>query len=584
MNLFNRFRRHVVDIVNDLADGGLIAPPPDSSRISVDPPREEAHGDITTNAAMVLARAVSMKPRDLAELLAERLENLPDVSEVRIAGPGFINMRLDDDFWLARLAEILETGVSYGDSETGDGKAVNVEYVSANPTGPMHVGHGRGAVFGDALASLLEKAGYSVTREYYVNDAGAQVDALARSVHLRYRQALGEDIGEIPDGLYPGEYLIEAGRELARRDAGKWLDQPEESWLEPVRLFAVEAMIELIRKDLEHAGIRHDVFTSERSLVELGGVDRAMQFMADHDLTYTGVLPPPKGGKQDDWEPREQLLFRSTMFGDDVDRPLMKSDGSWTYFATDIAYHMDKFNRGFGTMIDIWGADHGGYVKRMRAAVKAVTEGSGELDVKLCQMVNLMDGGKPVKMSKRSGSFITLREVIDRVGRDVLRFIMLTRSNDAHLDFDLTKVSEQSRDNPVFYVQYAHARIHSVLRHAAEIFEPAELEPAALAKASLKCLKDPSELALIKIMAAWPRLVESAAVEHEPHRIAYYMAELAAGFHGLWNKGKDDAQLRFIIADDREITLARLALIRGVALVIASGLDVFGVVPVEEMR
>ena len=582
MNLFHKFRVHVIEIIEELSKGGHIPSGLDVSGIAVEPPREASHGDITTNAAMVLAKPAGMKPGDLAERIKEGLDRLDDVIETSIAGPGFINMRLADGFWHARLAEVLKAGPAYGDSAMGGGETVNVEFVSANPTGPLHVGHGRGAVVGDALAALLEKAGYKVAREYYINDSGAQVAALARSVHWRYRQALGEEIGEIPEDLYPGRYLVEVGEALAERDGREWLGEGDR--LEPVRRFAVEAMMDLIRQDLAALGVEHDVFTSERKLVEDGKIGEVMNFLSARDLVYEGILDPPKGKKPDDWEPREQTLFRSTQFGDDVDRPLRKSDGSWTYFASDIAYHLDKYRRGYKTMIDVWGADHGGYVKRLAAAVKAVSEGAGELDVKLCQMVNLMEDGRPVKMSKRAGTFVTLREVVDKVGRDVVRFIMLTRKNDAQLDFDLARVDEQTKDNPVFYVQYAHARVCSVMRHAAPIFGAGELLPPALAKARLNRLTDPAELALIKTMAGWPRLVESAAQEHEPHRVAYYLNDLAAQFHALWNKGNDNASLRFIVGDDPGLTLARLALVKGLAMVIASGLEVFGVVPVEEMR
>jgi arginyl-tRNA synthetase len=448
----------------------------------------------------------------------------------------------------------------------------------------MHVGHGRGAVVGDALAALLEKAGHSVTREYYINDAGAQVDSLARSAHLRYREALGEAIGAIPEGLYPGDYLVPVGAALAKKFGDKWRTAPEAEWLEPIRSFTIDAMLALIREDLKALGVTHKVFTSERALAKAGQVDAALKFLADRDLVYTGVLEPPKGMKPDDWEERPQTLFRATKFGDDVDRPLKKSDGSWTYFATDIAYHLDKFRRGFASMIDVWGADHGGYVKRMQAAVLAITEGKGALDVKLCQLVNLLDKGEPVKMSKRAGTFVTLREVIDEVGKDVFRFIMLTRKNDAALDFDFAKVMEKTRENPVFYVQYAHARCHSVFRNAAEAFGDLDVTAAALAKAPLERLADPAELALIKRLAGWPRLVESAAETHEPHRLAFYLYDVASDFHALWNKGNEDPGLRFILDGDRELTRARLALVRAVQLLIASGLAIIGVTPVEELR
>ncbi len=447
----------------------------------------------------------------------------------------------------------------------------------------MHVGHGRGAVVGDALAALLAKAGFQVEREYYINDAGAQVDILARSTHRRYRQALGEAIGPLPDGFYPGEYLIETGQALARRDGRKWLDRPESEWLAPVRDFAIAQMMALIREDLELLGVRHDLFVSERALVEAGTIDDCLTALDQRGLIYTGALEPPKGKLPDDWEPRPQLLFRATEFGDEVDRPLKKSDGSWTYFAADIAYHRDKFGRGFANLIDVWGADHGGYVKRMEAAVRAMTDGAANLDVKLCQLVNLFDKGAPVRMSKRAGTFVTLREVVDQVGKDVFRFIMLTRRNDQALDFDFAKVTEQSRDNPVFYVQYAHARAASVMRHAAEAFAQDQLTDLALAETLLDELTDSAEIALIRQLAQWPRLVESAAEAHEPHRVAFFLQEVAAQFHMLWNKGRDEATLRFILASDPALTRARLALVRGVALVIASGLAMIGVEPVEEM-
>ncbi|MCK4939773.1 MAG: arginine--tRNA ligase [Rhodospirillaceae bacterium] len=580
MNLFKHFTDEVSAICAKLdALEGL-----DTSRITVEAPRDASHGDITTNAAMVLCKGAKMKPRDLAEILKGEIEKLDGVTSAEIAGPGFINCKIDNVFWQARLADILKAGTDYGNSAIGNGKKVNVEYVSANPTGPMHVGHGRGAVFGDVLASLLQKAGFDVTREYYVNDAGAQVNVLARSLHLRYREALGEDIGEMPEGLYPGDYLKPAGLALAKRDNDKWKDLAESQWLEPLRVFAIDAMMEMIKDDLSAVGISHDVFTSERKLVGAGKVDEALKLLTDNGLIYQGTLEPPKGQKPDDWEEREQTLFRATDFGDDVDRPVQKSDGSWTYFATDMAYHLDKFNRGFAEMIDVWGADHGGYVKRMQSAVKALTDNKGTLDCKLCQMVNLMDGGQPVKMSKRAGTFVTLRDVIDEVGKDVVRFIMLTRKNDAGLDFDFAKVREQSKDNPVFYVQYAHARAHSVLRMAADELGPDAVSADKVLGADLSLLNDPAEMSLIKMMAGWPRLVESAAQSHEPHRMAFYMYDLAAEFHQLWNKGKEDATLRFILKDNIPLTMARLALIRAMAVVIASGFGVFGVTPREEMR
>ncbi|MDA1072648.1 MAG: arginine--tRNA ligase [Proteobacteria bacterium] len=583
MNVFSYFTEQVQLVVKAMQAAGELAEGLDLSRIVAEPPRDASHGDVATNAAMVLAKPAGMKPRDLATLLSHRLGAVEHVTSAEVAGPGFVNMVIDDAFWHTRLAEILRAGLAYGDSRVGGGAPVNVEFVSANPTGPLHVGHGRGAVIGDALAALLEKAGFTVTREYYINDAGAQVDKLAHAAHWRYRQALGDKVDET-DVEYRGDYLDPVGEALAKAHERRLADSTADEWMPAVRDHAIESMMDLIRGDLALLGIRIDVFTSERALVEAGAVDRTLDVLGKGGLVYEGILEAPKGKAPDDWEPREQTLFRATRFGDDVDRPLRKSDGSWTYFATDIAYHLDKFQRGFATMIDVWGADHGGYVKRMRAAVQALTEGQGSLDVKLCQMVNLTEAGKAVKMSKRAGTFVTLAEVIDKVGKDVVRFIMLTRKNDAPLEFDLARVTEQSRDNPVFYVQYAHARACSVLRHAAENFAAAELLPEALAEAPLARLTDAAELALIKAMAGWPRLVESAAEAHEPHRVAFYLGDLAACFHALWNKGRDDTTLRFLFPDDRDLSLARLALVRGLALVIASGLGVIGVAPVEEMR
>lgn len=584
MNLFTHFRDQIAVLIEELVSAGQLPDGLDLSRITVEPPRDPSHGDITTNAAMVLAKPAQKKPRDIAALLAAKAESLGGVTGVEIAGPGFLNMRLSDDFWQARLRDILDAGVSYGDSAAGQGHKVNVEYVSANPTGPMHVGHARGAVFGDALAALLDKAGYDVTREYYINDAGSQVDVLARSLHLRYREALGEDIGAIPEGLYPGDYLVDVGKNLANVEGDRWKGAPEEEWLEDIRGFAIGSMLGLIRDDLAALGVHHNVFTSERMLVEKGKVDEALDFLKDQGLIYEGVLEPPKGKLPEDWEEREQTLFKATQFGDDVDRPVQKSDGSWTYFATDMAYHLDKYRRGFSDMIDVWGADHGGYVKRMQSAIKALSGGNAALDVKLCQMVSLMDGGEPVKMSKRAGTFVTLRDVVDKVGKDVVRFIMLTRKNDAGLEFDFTKVTEQSKDNPVFYVQYAHARVNSVMRMAADELGADAVSQDAIHGANLGRLTDEAELQLIQQLTQWPRIVESAATAHEPHRIAFYLGDVAAQFHGLWNKGKDEKSLRFIISDDVELTLARLAMIRAVANVIASGLKVFGVTPVKEMR
>ena len=583
MNLFKDFKTLIVELLNSLAADGLLPAKMDWTRMSVDPPRDAAHGDLACNAAMVFAKPAGMAPRRLAELLVPRIEAMDAVASASIAGPGFINITLKPEVWAQSLGRILTIGPDYGRGDIGQGISVNVEYVSANPTGPLTVGHARGAIVGDALAALLAHAGYSVTKEYYINDAGSQVDTLARSAHLRYREALGEEIGEIPSGCYPGDYLKAVGRALADRDGAKWRDCPEETWLAPVRRFAIDAMMKIVIADLAALGVRQDVFSSERALVEAGAVERALDTLEKRGLIYVGVLEPPKGKTPDDWEPRPQTLFKATAFGDDVDRPLRKSDGSWTYFAGDLAYHLDKYKRGAEIMIDVWGADHGGYVKRMSAAVAALTDRKADFDVKICQMVKLLRGGVPVKMSKRSGEFITLRDAVEEVGKDVLRFIMLTRKNDAPLEFDFEEVMAQSRDNPVFYVQYAHARIRSVFRHAAEDFPDLPLEPAALAKARLDILTDSAELGLMKLLVLWPRTVESAALAHEPHRIAFYLQDLAAAFHALWNLGKDNVKLRFLVSEDAELTQARLALLAATAQVIAAGLGIFGVEPVEEM-
>lgn len=583
MNIFTQIRNNIIETLELLEKSGKIPSGLNTSRLVAEPPRDTAHGDAATNAAMILAGQAGMKPREFAEILAAELKNLPIVDQVEVAGPGFVNLRLSKTFWDGCLKDILEKGDSFGASDMGKGQKKNVEFVSANPTGPMHIGHSRGAVFGDALASLLEKAGYEVTREYYINDAGAQVDVLARSVYLRYREALGEDIGKIPEGLYPGEYLIPVGRELAGKDGKKWLDKPEEEWLAYFRGFAINKMMDMIRDDLAALGIKFDVFSSERALVESGKVEEVIDFLRAKGLIYEGVLEPPKGKLPDDWEPRPQTLFKATLFGDDVDRALKKSNGFQTYFASDMAYHLDKYRRGFDDMIDVWGADHAGYVKRMMAAVKALTDGKAKLDVKLCQMVNLMCNGEPMKMSKRAGRFVTLRDMVDAVGKDVMRFIMLTRKNDAHLDFDVEKVKEQSKDNPVFYVNYAFARACSVRRRAGEMFPEKDLSLPALAKADFSLLTDEAEIALIRQLAEFPRQIEIAAAAHEPHRIAYYLNDTAAAFHGLWNKGRDNTELRFLEQEKPELSLARLALVEAAATVIRSGLDVFGVIPAEEM-
>jgi arginyl-tRNA synthetase len=562
----------------------------DLSRVVVEPPRDAAHGDMATNAAMVLAKEARAKPRDLAEQIAARLRADDLIASVDVAGPGFINLTLKASAWSDALRTVLREGASYGRSAIGAAEKVNVEYVSANPTGPMHVGHCRGAVFGDALASLLAFAGYDVVREYYINDAGAQVDVLARSALLRYREALGENIGEIPEGLYPGDYLVPVGQALAAEYGDRLLAMPEAEWLPAVRAKAIAMMMVEIKGDLAALNIKHDVFFSERSLIETGNnrVTETIDYLRSKGDIYEGRLPPPKGGPVEDYEDREQTLFRATAFGDDVDRPLIKSDGSYTYFASDIAYHRDKFERGFSNLIDVFGADHGGYIKRMQAAVKAISAGKATLDVKVVQLVRLLRNGEPVKMSKRAGEFITLREVVDEVGRDAVRFMMLFRKNDAVLDFDLAKVIEQSRENPVFYVQYGHARGHSVFRNAREMIPDLPEEEGAraafLADAAVERLTDPAELDLLRRLALYPRMMEAAAAAHEPHRIAFYLYDLASEFHALWTRGRDLPYLRFIITNDAEMTKARLAMVQGVVSVLASGLAVLGVHAPDEMR
>ena len=583
MNVFTHFRGSIETLLNALATSGELPSGMDYSNIAVEPPRDASHGDIATNAGLVLAKQAGMKPRDIAELLKPGLEALDEVEAVEIAGPGFINLRIAPSFWQGQVKSILDAGTSFGDSPMGGGEKINVEYVSANPTGPMHVGHVRGAVFGDALANLLIKAGFDVCKEYYINDAGSQIDTLARSAHLRYQEAHGRDIGEIPEGLYPGDYLVPVGEALKAKYGEQYLDAPEGDWLDIFKKEASDAMMVMIREDLRQLGVEHDVFFSERTLHESGRIPEAVDVLRSRGHIYEGVLEPPKGKTPDDWEPREQTLFRATDFGDDVDRPLQKSSGEYTYFAADIAYHHDKYVRGYHQMIDVLGADHGGYVKRMQAAVKALAE-DGALDVRLCQLVKLYRDGEPFKMSKRAGNFVTLREVVDEVGAGVTRFIMLTRKNDAPLDFDFKKVMEQSKDNPVFYVQYAHARVHSVLAKARETFPSLDTSDESLAGADMSLLASDSEIAMIKQCLAWPRMVEAAAEAHEPHRIAFFLYDLASEFHTFWNKGNDDPSLRFIIEGEEALTKARMALVRAVAIVIASGLTVLGVTPLEEMR
>ena len=586
MNLFDIYQRRIVTLVTELGSSGRLPAGLDTTKIVVEAPRDMSHGDLATNAALVLAKEAGMPPRTLADLIAPFLSGFDGVSGVSIAGPGFINLTLDPSVLQSVLTAVLEQKGDFGRSTIGQSAKVNVEFVSANPTGPMHVGHGRGAVFGDALASLLSFAGFDVSREYYINDAGAQVDILGRSAYLRYREALGEEIGAMPDGLYPGDYLVPVGEALARDHGPTLLQLQEKDWLPIVRAKAIAMMMDMIREDLAALDIRHDVFFSERTLSQDGAVDR-IRLMIDgltaRNLVYQGRLAPPKGAPVEDWEDREQTLFRASDFGDDVDRPLLKSDGSYTYFAADIAYHLSKFERGFPLMIDVWGADHGGYIKRMTAAVKAVTGGAVELDVKICQLVRLLRNGEQVRMSKRSGDFVTLREVVDEVGCDAVRFMMLFRKNDATLDFDLAKVIEQSKDNAVFYVQYAHARCASVLRQATSQ-KASGVGHEALLACDRSGLTDQSELGVMHRIAQYPRIVEAAALAHEPHRVAFYLYELASDFHGLWNRGKESPHLRFVMDNDRALTLARLSLVESVRSVIAAGLGVLGVSAPDEMR
>ncbi|QRM55361.1 arginine--tRNA ligase [Sinorhizobium sp. BG8] len=586
MNLFTDFDNRVksalerIEIVrekrNDL----------DFSRITVEPPRDASHGDVATNAAMVLAKALGLNPRALADLIVVELKSDPEIAEVSVAGPGFINVRLSVPYWQKLLTRMILEGTDFGKSEIGGGKKVNVEYVSANPTGPMHVGHCRGAVVGDTLANLLSFAGYGVTKEYYINDAGSQIDVLARSVYLRYREALGETIGEIPPGLYPGDYLVPVAKALVAEFGSSLRAMPENKWLPIIKDRSIDAMMAMIREDLASLNVTHDIFFSERALHDGNG---ARIRTAINDLTfkghvYKGVLPPPKGQLPEDWEDREQTLFRSTEVGDDIDRPLIKSDGSYTYFAADVAYFKDKYDRGFDEMIYILGADHGGYVKRLEAVARAISEGKSELTVLLCQLVKLFRNGEPVKMSKRSGDFVTLRDVVEEVGRDPVRFMMIYRKNSEPLDFDFAKVTEQSKDNPVFYVQYAHARCMSVFRQAAEAFPGLDVSSATLASQIEGNINDPSELQLIGKLAEYPRMIEAAALAHEPHRIAFYLYDLASAFHAHWNKGKDSPELRFVNDKNRESSIARLGLVHAVASVLKSGLSITGTAAPDEMR
>ena len=580
MNLFADIRSLVIDQLTDMTAQGALPAGLSFDNVAVEPPRDPAHGDMATNAAMVLAKPAKMKPRDIADLLAARLTEDDRVAQAEVAGPGFLNLRLAPGVWQGVIGAVLAQGTDFGRSQMGQGRKVNVEYVSANPTGPLHVGHTRGAVFGDALASLLAYAGHDVTREYYINDGGAQVDVLARSVYLRYLEAHGEAV-EFPDGTYPGDYLVPVGQALKDKVGDAFVGKGEQVWLEEIRSFATDAMMDLIRADLAQLGVKMDVFFSEKSLYGTGRIEAAIDSLRDKGLIYRGTLEPPKGKTPEDWEPREQTLFKSTEHGDDVDRPIMKSDGSWTYFAPDIAYHYDKVSRGFDALIDVFGADHGGYVKRMKAAVSALSEGSVPLDIKLTQLVKLWKNGEPFKMSKRAGNFVTLRDVVEQVGPDVTRFVMLTRKNDANLDFDFDKVLEQSRENPVFYVQYAHARVHSVLRKSAAA--GITVDQAALKDADLSGLTHANEMTVARKLAEWPRLVEIAARTNEPHRVAFYLYELAGDFHALWNKGNDEPTLRFVQEGDPATTCSKMALAVAVSIVISAGLGILGVTPAQEM-
>jgi len=580
MNLFTDIHHAVLAALTRMQAAGQLPEGLDMGNVTVEPPRDASHGDMATNAAMVLAKPAGLRPRDIATPLADLLAGNATIASAEVAGPGFINLRLDPTLWHDVLRAALRAGADFGRSDMGQGRRVNVEYVSANPTGPLHVGHTRGAVFGDALASLLDFTGHAVTREYYINDGGAQVDVLARSVYLRYLEAHGQEVA-FADGTYPGDYLIDVGHALKDKVGAAYVDQPEEVWLEAVRDFSTDAMMVRIREDLKSLGVEMDSFFSEKSLYGTGLIEAAIDDLRDKDLIYRGVLEPPKGKRPEDWEPREQTLFRSTAHGDDVDRPIMKSDGGWTYFAPDIAYHYDKIGRGYDILIDVLGADHGGYVKRMKAAVAALSDGRVPIEIKLCQLVKLFRDGEPFKMSKRAGTFVTLRDVVDLVGADVTRFVMLTRKNDAPLDFDFARVLEQSRDNPVFYVQYANARVNSVLRKAHEA--GIAVDDAALAGADLSILTHEAEIAVARKIAEWPRLVETASRAYEPHRVAFYLYDLASDLHALWNRGHDEPALRFLQESDPATSQTKIALVRAVTVVISAGLGILGVTPVEEM-
>ena len=582
MNIFKILKEQIFEALQTLVNNGKIEQMPNVDRVTTEPPRDVSHGDVATNVAMVCAGQVGMKPRDFAELIAGELQDLDSVDSVEVAGPGFINLKLSNHFWYDQLKTILQKKEHYGDSDMGKNEKVNVEYCSANPTGPLHIGHIRSTIFGDCIANLLSKSGYDVTREYYINDAGAQMDKLAKSTYLRYREALGEDIGEIPAGYYPGDYLKDVAKAIVEKDGDKWMHVDEAECHLYFRDFACKMILDDIKKDLADAGIHFDVFTSELAIKNSGGIERALDVLKEQDLVYMGIPEKPKSDKVgDEWEPHKMLLFRSTKFGDEADRPLARADGTYTYFMPDIAYQYDKFSRGFKRLIMTLGADHGGYVKRLTSAVNAVTQGRAHLEMPLVQMVSFSKDGQPFKMSKRNGTIVLVRDLLEEIGKDVARFFMMTRKNDSQLEFDLVKVKEQSKDNPVFYVQYANARANSVFRHAQELFGQNVMDDVI--DADLTLLKDEDEIALIRLMTEFPRQIELAASVVEPHRIAYYLNDLASAFHALWNKGRDDVQMRFLDENNPPLSKARLALLQGVCYIIEAGLAVFGVKPVKEM-
>lgn len=581
MNVFAQFRLVVLKALEELTNEGSLPKEMNTERVTCEPPKDPSHGDIATNAAMVLAKDARRNPREIATHLVEKLSQNPYVESCELAGPGFVNLRLSDHFWRDQLQLILKEETNYGSSKIGEGRKVNVEYVSVNPTGPMHVGHSRVALVGDVLASLLKKAGFEVTKEFYINDAGAQTLKLAQSVYNRYLEALGHKVTEVSE--YPGEYLIPVGQALAEKEKERLVSMSTEEWMPIVRPFAIQSMMDLIKEDLDVLDIHHDVFTSEQAIIDSGALEEAFKELDKKGLIYVGQLPKPKGKVLDDWEPRDLTLFKTTAYGDDQDRPLKKSDGTWTYIMGDIAYHRDKIKRGYDILVNVWGMDHIGYVKRLRAATQALSEGKVPLDVTLCALVNFLEKGEPLKMSKRAGTFIAVRDVIERVGLDATRFMMVSRKNDIPLDFDFAKVVEQSKDNPVYYVQYAHARCCSIRRHVERTFPSLDLDSKKLGLQDLKQLTEPEDIAMIKVLTQWPKQVEVAAENHEPHRLAYYLYEIAATFHGLWAKGKEESELRFIFPEDEEKTYAKFALVQGVANIIASGLEIFGVNPVEEM-